>query len=288
MTQLLHIRSLSFEEMPIPLAWAKQEGWNPGLSDALPFWNADPTGFIGGFIDDRLVACISAIRYGTQFGFMGFYIVDAPYRGQGYGLQVWQAALDHLEGTACIGLDGVVAQQDNYRKSGFVYAHRNMRFEGRLPFSQIAAPLPIEERLVPLAEIPSHLLSDFDDRHFPTPRPLFLESWLQQPGHVGLAIMRGHEVCAYGVIRPCAFGYKIGPLFAERPDQARNLILILCQNLEKGAPIYLDLPATNPAAVQLAADLEMTMVFETARMYNGPSPQLPVRRIFGITTFELG
>ena len=82
MTQLLHIRSLSFEEMPIPLAWAKQEGWNPGLSDALPFWNADPTGFIGGFIDDRLVACISAIRYGTQFGFMVSTSLMRPIAGR--------------------------------------------------------------------------------------------------------------------------------------------------------------------------------------------------------------
>ena len=288
MTNQLHIRSLTLEEMSTPLGWAKQEGWNPGLLDAAPFWHTDPEGFIGGFIDDKLVACISSVRYGTGFGFMGFYIVDAPYRGQGYGLQVWQAALDHLQGVACIGLDGVVTQQDNYRKSGFIYAHRNMRFEGRAPFSRIAAPLLAMERLVPLAEIPHHALSDLDARHFPTPRPLFLEGWLQQPGHVGLAIMRGHVLCAYGVIRPCAVGYKIGPLFAEGPDQARNLILTLCQNLKAGTPVYLDLPATNQAAVQLAADLDMTMVFETARMYNGPAPQLPTEQIFGITSFELG
>jgi len=30
------------------------------------------------------------------------------------------------------------------------------------------------------------------------------------------------------------------------------------------------------------------VVFETARMYKGPAPQLPVERIFGVTTFELG
>lgn len=284
----LQIRALTLEELAMPLGWAQQEGWNPGLSDAVPFWHTDHQGFIGGFIDDRLVACISAVRYGTPFGFMGFYIVDTPYRGQGYGQQIWQEALGHLQGIACIGLDGVVAQQDNYRKSGFTYAHRNMRFEGRLPFGQVAAPLRAEERLVSLTEIPRHVLLDFDAQHFPAPRPLFLEGWLQQPEHAGLAIMRGHELCAYGVIRPCAVGYKIGPLFAERPDQARNLILVLCQNLKPGAPIYLDLPATNPAAVQLAADLEMTMVFETARMYNGPAPHRSIQQIFGITTFELG
>jgi hypothetical protein len=29
-------------------------------------------------------------------------------------------------------------------------------------------------------------------------------------------------------------------------------------------------------------------VFETARMYRGPVPVLPLDRIYGITTFELG
>ena len=288
MPQPLQIRALSLAEMPLLLGWAKQEGWNPGLSDATPFWLTDPKGFIGGFIDDRLVACISAVRYGDQFGFMGFYIVDPPYRGQGYGIQMWQSALDHLQGVSSIGLDGVVAQQDNYRKSGFLVAHRNMRFEGRLPLSETAPILRPEERLVPILQVPTDVILDFDALHFPISRPTFLESWLHQPEHQGLAIMRSHEICAYGIVRPCASGYKIGPLFADNPNQARNLVLALCQDLKDEAPIYLDLPAANAAAVDLATELGMTMVFETARMYKGLTPKLPIQRIFGITTFELG
>ena len=72
---------------------------------------------------------ISAVRYGSGFGFIGFYIVRPNFRGQGYGLQIWNAAMARLAGRT-IGLDGVVAQQDNYRKSGFVLAWNNARFEG--------------------------------------------------------------------------------------------------------------------------------------------------------------
>ena len=100
--------------------------------------------------------------------------------------------------------------------------------------------------------------------------------------------MKGDDVCAYGVIRPCATGYKIGPLFAERPDQAHHLMLALCQNLEDGAPVYLDPPAANAEAVALTTTLGMQLVFETARMYKGLTPQLLTHQIFGITTFELG
>jgi hypothetical protein len=32
----------------------------------------------------------------------------------------------------------------------------------------------------------------------------------------------------------------------------------------------------------------MVVAFETARMYTGKVPDLPLRRLFGVTTFELG
>ena len=32
----------------------------------------------------------------------------------------------------------------------------------------------------------------------------------------------------------------------------------------------------------------MRVMFETARMYTGPAPQIASERVFGITTFELG
>jgi hypothetical protein len=32
----------------------------------------------------------------------------------------------------------------------------------------------------------------------------------------------------------------------------------------------------------------MNVVFETARMYTSDFPQLPLEKIFGVTTFELG
>ena len=55
-----------------------------------------------------------------------------------------------------------------------------------------------------------------------------------------------------------------------------------------GATIALDTPAPNTAAVALAERYGLAPVFETARMYRGSDPGLPLARIFGITTFELG
>ena len=128
----LTIRSMAPAEISLALDWAAAEGWNPGLADAECFAAADPAGFLLGEIAGEAVGCISATRYGTDFGFIGFYIMRPGFRGMGHGMALWRAAMARLEGRV-IGLDGVVAQQANYQKSGFALLHRNIRYgAGRL------------------------------------------------------------------------------------------------------------------------------------------------------------
>jgi len=187
----LQIRSMPLEEIDLALDWAAAEGWNPGLQDAVPFRAADPEGFLIGQIDDTPVAIISAVRYAESFGFIGFYIVHPAWRGQGHGWAIWQAAMARLAGRT-IGLDGVPAQQDNYRRSGF------------------------------------------------------------------------------------------------EPAGAERLFTALRADVAGEEPVFLDIPACHPAAVALVERHGWRPVFETARMYAGPAPQLDLARIYGVTSFELG
>ena len=118
-----HVSSAGAEDISRLSDWAEDEGWNPGRSDGQAFFPADPAGFLFGRLDGEPVASVSAVRYGADFGFVGLYIARPPFRGQGYGFRVWRAGLDHLAGRN-VGLDGVVAQQENYRRSGFSTAWR--------------------------------------------------------------------------------------------------------------------------------------------------------------------
>ena len=83
------IRTMQRDEVDIAVAWAADEGWNPGLHDAESYYRADPNGFFIGLLDDKPIAVISAIKYDASFGFLGFYIVKPQYRNQGYGIQIW-------------------------------------------------------------------------------------------------------------------------------------------------------------------------------------------------------
>ncbi len=78
------------------------------------------------------------------------------------------------------------------------------------------------------------------------------------------------------------------PLFADDEHVADSLFCTLCGHAPLGAPVFLDTPEPNSAALDLAKRHHMHPVFETVRMYTREDPGLPIDRIFGVTSFELG
>lgn len=276
------IRPMRRDEVDLALQWAAQEGWNPGLNDAACFHAADPGGFLIGLLDDEPIASISVVRYGDAFGFLGLYIVRPEFRGLGYGLRLWQAGMAHL-GQRVVGLDGVVAQQDNYRRSGFELAHRNVRYQTVARQSAMTA-----DGVVPVSPDLQPALIVYDASCFPVGRQPFLRAWLAQPQAHVLALLRHGVVSGYGVIRPCLAGHKIGPLFADDAEGADALLQALMRRAPDGDAVFLDCSQANPASEALALHHGMAPVFETARMYKGPAPVLAQQRVFGISSFELG
>lgn len=78
------------------------------------------------------------------------------------------------------------------------------------------------------------------------------------------------------------------PLFADSPELAEALFLSLKSGIKPAESFYLDTPEVNRAAITLAERYNMKVVFETARMYTGEKPDMPLNRLFGVTSFELG
>lgn len=280
--QNLTIRPMAASEMFLALDWAAAEGWNPGLGDAECFATVDPEGFWLGELGGKPVATISVVNYDDRFAFLGCYIVRPDRRGQGLGWQLWQAAIAHA-GSRTIGLDGVVEQQDNYRRSGFMVAHRNIRYGG------VVQPAPLDDALplVDLRTIAFDLMVAADRRVFPAPRPDFLHAWITAPGHRSRGYLQRGDLAGWGVIRPCRRGYKVGPLIAQNPAIAQAIFTDLTADLAD-QEVFLDVPQPHGAAVELALQQGLQPVFETARMYRGPSPSIALELIFGVTTFELG
>ena len=281
------MRAAKREEMDLLIDWAAAEGWNPGRYDAETFYAADPQGFMVGVLDGEPISSISVVKYGKNFGFLGFYIVKPEFRGHGYGLRLWNEGMKYLEGRD-VGLDGVPAQEANYARWCFRLADRNARYEGVAGGADGSAEDP---RIAPLTGLSMDELLAYDDAMMPAPRHEFLRAWVSRPDTIALGITHNGRLSGYTVLRSCRVGYKFGPLFADDASLADALFRAGSARLPAGTPLFLDVPGKNPAAVELAERYGLRPGFQTARMYRTISRSeivMPLDRWFGVTSFELG
>jgi len=279
MTAILNTRQMLFQEMPFAINAAELEGWNPGINDADAFYHTDPNGFFIAEIDGKLIGSISGVAYNDHYGFIGLFVVDPQYRGQWHGIQLGKVALEYL-GERNVGLDGVLEKQMAYQSFGFNYAYKNIRFEGKARSKKPPTALPI-------SDVDFNKLLEYDRKIFLVPRTEFLRRWITQVDSVGYYLENESHLLGYGVLRKCITGYRVGPLFADNETMAVEILEALLSNIP-GEAYYLDIPEPNSEALKIVEQFNMQKVFETARMYSKEIPNVPLHKVFGITSFELG
>lgn len=101
------------------------EGWDPGFYDPRCLHATAPNGLFVGLIGDELITSILAVKHDHTFGFIRLYIVKSEYRSLGYGLKLWNAALESMV-NRLIEMDGVFSEQEESHKSGFALLYSNL------------------------------------------------------------------------------------------------------------------------------------------------------------------
>ncbi len=281
----LTISKLDLSGVKTLINWAAAEGWNPGLNDAELFYNTDPNGFYGYFLDEEMIAGGSIVSYNGKFGFMGLFIVKDEFRTQGIGRKIWHERKillqKRLEPNAAKGMDGVVAMQKFYNKGGFKMAFRDIRF-GRK-----GENFEFDINISPIKKEDLAAIYTYDEKCFGVPRKNFLEPWIFQENAHSFKIEKEGHLCGFAVLRKTLEGYKVGPLFADDFVSAEALYRT-CLTLAKGENVYLDISENHELANKLVKKYNANYVFECARMYCGAPPKIALEKVFGITSFELG
>lgn len=131
------------------------------------------------------------------------------------------------------------------------------------------------------------LIMNYDRECFGYERPEFMIPWLTQKQAKAFKYFQNDKLQGFAVLRKTRKGWKIGPLFADNLKVAEELYKT-CLNSAKEEEVYLDIPVVNKNAVDLISKYNATYVFECARMYYGKPPDIDIRKVFGITSFELG
>jgi ribosomal-protein-alanine N-acetyltransferase len=291
MTSFLRIRPLQRDDIAAVTDWARQERFAPGSGDVAIYRHTDRQGIWVGWLGSERIGCITGVRYNAAYGFLGLYLVRPTWRGRGYGLQLWEHALEHLADLPCVGLEAAPDRVDDYARWGFAPASPTTRWQG---ISDGTIPTPAaagDWQLLEGEAIPERAVQCFDAQREPSPRPHFLSQWLHHPAGTVLALIDSAGDChGFGRIRPCLLergeGWRIGPLMAETPQAAA----LLLQGLLHRHPgvVLIDAPGANAAAAPLLERLQFRPVGTTLRMYRGEAPAVSLRDVYGLACRELG
>ncbi|KAF8925993.1 hypothetical protein EDD21DRAFT_131854 [Dissophora ornata] len=324
-------RCTQHQAFDIFYTWSIQEHWNPGSKgeDILDvFYKIDPQGFFYGKIlnketlREEIVSIVSGVRYGEDQAWVGFYIVSPNHRGHGYGIASFHKALEHVgHNRLSVGLDGVMAQVENYKKSGFTsIAWQNERRNG-----SARELVEVQEReladqilkgtvpgLVHLsdAQVDLEQLPLIEQKYSGLKRPQFVKDWALFHTHhpeqhrFGVAVL-GEEgqkngkpvVLGYACVRPAESSYRVGPLYASTPEVAKQLLVKLAFEVvqaEKQKPYNIplqfdvDIPNSNKEAAKLFDGLGWNDTFPSMRMWKGKVPEHDVNGVYAVSTLEVG
>lgn len=270
------IRSLDQNEFSQVISFARAEKWLMGHDDHQLFYKLAEKDFLGGFFEGKLVSTISCINYG-EMGFIGLYIVKPEYRAMGFGLKLFEAALQHLKHCSVIGLDAVIKQIPNYKKHGFVSAYTQNLLIGYVPYQPnkaVSTEFTFDE-VYPLF-----------NQSFPCTRKEFYATWLN---YTKTAVYRDEgRVKGIGSIRlgDNEIG-KIGPLIAENAEIAKILIQHLSHYVSSHQ-VSICCSSENVMAMKLYESLNFKNTLLSERMYRGPKPSHDLQHIFGSASQELG
>eukprot|EP01090_Pellita_catalonica_P005545 TRINITY_DN1562_c0_g1_i1.p1 TRINITY_DN1562_c0_g1~~TRINITY_DN1562_c0_g1_i1.p1 ORF type:complete len:312 (-),score=28.00 TRINITY_DN1562_c0_g1_i1:5-940(-) len=291
------------------LQWAKDEKWNPGLTDLPLYRKIDSNAFWVRTVTkdgkEEIASIIGAAHYSTDFGFIGFYIAQPKYRGQGHGLPLFQHALSKYlveeKCTNCIGLDGVLAQVQNYEKSGFKTSFVNTRYFHTIDAKLISS---ISTKEIPDVKITNLAQSEkliqqilkLDERCFPTSRKEFLSAWAFTH-HTICLLDKDDALLGYATLRPSEDGYRVGPLFVvqNNEDHASILLRALAKytwakegKKSSTRSFSIDVPEVNTKASSLISSLpDWKKYFSCARMYyKGVVPKMDTSLIYGFLSLE--
>ncbi len=295
MSDLFNIRALEDSDVSMVTYWARNEGFAPGIGDVSIYKNTDKQGLWIGCIDKLPIGCIAGVKYNSLYGFIGLFIVDKSYRGNGYGVKLWSHVIDKLDDVCCLGIEAAPDRISDYQKWGFISSSKTTRWISNgnqvINVDSISPDLNNKYSLLEGNQIPKNIIQNYDENKENTPRPHFLSDWLSHKSGTVLAIVNNHGLCVgFSRIRPCLFrngnGYRIGPLVADSPVLASFLI----KNLQLRFPGFtlIDSPGLNIYANKLLLELGFKPISYTLRMYKGKQPTISMNEIYGLACLELG
>lgn len=263
--------------------WMSSEGWDPGFGDARAVLALDPGALLIGLLDGTPISAISVLRVSGLYAVVGNYLVRRDFRGRGFGLATWRAALPHA-GDRVIALDAVPDRITTYEAAGFTATHTTIGYHGATGPGRGCT----DRRIRPLEAEDLAYVCALDAVCSPFERSAFLSVWFGASGTRTLVYEdRRGKITGFGAIRPSRSGYRIGPLVAEAPEAAAALFDALTAPLD-GEQVVLNCPEPNAFGSEIARERGLARASHTVRMYSHPVRPSALAHCYSIASLAWG
>jgi GNAT superfamily N-acetyltransferase len=222
-------------------------GWNRSPSDcATHYISSGPNGWLvvcGKDHPHNPEGCVVLFVFENKTGWVGFFVVNEPLRGQGWGAKLFQAGLDYFtaQGVDVIGLDAVQEQVATYGRRGFEEKGliRLMVREGlqKVPMEGGLGHTRAGEEMVGLDNLPHAVVvaSDLEHTGLKRDRLWSIGAMFHREDAWGLAVVKEgtkEELQGWILLRRCQLGWRVGPLYATSLDRAELLLRTAMMRLE--------------------------------------------------------
>ena len=265
-------------------------GWNQSLQDWKRLLRHDPHGCFVAEWNGRPAGTATTTSYSKELAWIGMVLVDSDMRRRGIGKALLMQCIEHLRqsGVNCIKLDATPLGKQVYDPLGFVSEWSLSRWQTtelsvcpeRIETASDPGSRPLDSRDI-------GCVADLDAAAFGVARNRML-SILATQSATHVRRDAAGRIVGYGMLRPGARAYYLGPIVAE--DESSGIVL--ADNLLGSIPdrpLYWDIPDTNQAAIRVARRYGLHRQRTLTRMYLGENTRPGTRSAqWAIAAPEIG
>lgn len=245
-------------------------GWSQREDDWQLIYRLNPQGAFVVRHFGKVVATVSALKYGSDVGWIGMMLVDSAYRGMGIARRLMETACAALADQYSIQLDATPAGQAVYSKLGFKesFGLKRMVIRDSHSFPAIDREVEWDRHIRPMVDSDLEYISGWDRGIIGADRGELLNGLFRMTPEYARVFIQGGEISGFVFGRHGAQFEHIGPLVAKDFAAAKALCgdLLLGMN---GKAVAMDIPDAHSEWVSYVSGLGMTVERPFVRMYLG-------------------
>jgi GNAT superfamily N-acetyltransferase len=258
------LRSMTLADLPLGMRLKSLANWNQLATDWVFLINAGTGGNFVALYQGTEAGTVTTISYPERFSWIGMVLVDPAFRSLGIGTALLKQAIAYAANKGTIRLDATPQGQKLYETLGFKNERELIRLQ-RTNFTPLPQPIQQVKLLTPAVLARFTLL---DNLAFGAERLPVLNYLLNNSPEYGWYLEHDGNITAYCLGRSGSNFEQIGPLVAQQPADARDLLLTALAAAPQKSFI-LDIMAENTTWLEILLDLGFTRQRPFIRMYHG-------------------